>query len=230
MQQPYLDIAVHLGGAWLAGSLVGLERSFHGRPAGFRTHALVCLASALLMMVTAHQWEWLGTVPLETVRTDPTRIAQDIMTGIGFLGRRRHLQGRAVHSRPDDGGLDLDDGGARHPVWRGALLPGSPGHGGDAGNSRRLCWLETRMPCQHFALHVLRFPRDKAPAEAAVRRSIAEHGFTIANLSYRLEDEGKVFEYRMIVATAAEANFGRLAEHWKANADLIGFRISPTGD
>jgi len=37
------------------GGTIGLERSFHGRPAGFRTHALVCLASSLLMMVTFYQ-------------------------------------------------------------------------------------------------------------------------------------------------------------------------------
>jgi putative Mg2+ transporter-C (MgtC) family protein len=230
VQQPYLDIAVHLGAAWLAGSLVGLERSFHGRPAGFRTHALVCLASALLMMVTAHQWEWLGTVPLETVRTDPTRIAQGIMTGIGFLGAGVIFKE----------GLSIRGLTTAASIWMTAALgilygvglfyPAVLATAATLGTLGVFRWLETRMPSQHFALHVLRFPRDKAPAEAAVRRSIAEHGFTIANLSYRLEDEGKVFEYRMIVATAAEANFGRLAEHWKANADLIGFRISPTGD
>jgi putative Mg2+ transporter-C (MgtC) family protein len=82
----YLVIAAHLGAAWLAGSLIGLERSFHGRPAGFRTHALVCLASALLMLVTTYQWSRLGQIPHDTVRTDPTRIAQGIMTGIGVLG------------------------------------------------------------------------------------------------------------------------------------------------
>lgn len=50
----YLDITLHLAAAWIAGSLIGLERSYHGRPAGFRTHALVCLASALLMLITAY--------------------------------------------------------------------------------------------------------------------------------------------------------------------------------
>jgi len=55
----YLEIAGHLGAAWLAGSLIGVERSFHGRPAGFRTHALVCLASALLMLITVYQQDWL---------------------------------------------------------------------------------------------------------------------------------------------------------------------------
>ncbi|HPL80539.1 MAG TPA: MgtC/SapB family protein, partial [Burkholderiaceae bacterium] len=43
-------------------------------------------ASSLLMLVTYIQWKWLPGVPLDTVRTDPTRMAQGIMTGIGFLG------------------------------------------------------------------------------------------------------------------------------------------------
>ena len=38
------------------------------------------------MLVTLYQWTWLPGVPLDTVKTDPTRMAQGIMTGIGFLG------------------------------------------------------------------------------------------------------------------------------------------------
>lgn len=72
--------------ALAAGGLIGLERSYHGRPAGFRTHTLVCMASSLLMLLTVYQVELLPTLPLETVRVDPTRMAQGIMTGIGFLG------------------------------------------------------------------------------------------------------------------------------------------------
>jgi len=63
----YPVIATHLVGALIAGGIIGLERSFHGRPAGFRTHTLVCLASSLLMLVTFYQSKWLPGVPLETV-------------------------------------------------------------------------------------------------------------------------------------------------------------------
>ena len=84
MNPEYLEITIAIGGALLAGSLIGLERAYHGRPAGFRTHALVCTSSAILMLVTAYQWMWLDGVPLETIRTDPTRMAQGIMTGVGF--------------------------------------------------------------------------------------------------------------------------------------------------
>jgi putative Mg2+ transporter-C (MgtC) family protein len=63
-------------GALLIGALIGLERSFHKRPAGFRRHALVCLASALLMLVTVYQNEWMTQVTIDAIRTDPTRMAQ----------------------------------------------------------------------------------------------------------------------------------------------------------
>ena len=86
METPYATMTAHLLAALVAGGMIGLKRSLHGRPAGFRTHALVCAASSVLMLVTRYPWQWLPGVPLETVRTDPTRMAQGIMTGIGFLG------------------------------------------------------------------------------------------------------------------------------------------------
>ena len=81
-----IPIIARILGALVVGSLIGLERSFHGRPAGFRTHALVALASALLMLATVYQGEWMTAITPEAIRTDPTRMAQGIMTGIGFLG------------------------------------------------------------------------------------------------------------------------------------------------
>src|SRR5215207_722660 len=86
MSHQELIVIFRIAVALLVGGLIGLERSFHGRPAGFRTHALVCIASALLMLVTVYQNEWMTHVAIDAIRTDPTRMAQGIMTGIGFLG------------------------------------------------------------------------------------------------------------------------------------------------
>src|SRR5690606_40311302 len=80
-----LEMLLRLIAALLAGALIGYERSYHGRPAGFRTHALVCTASSLLMLVTVYEEQWVRAAA-ESVRLDPTRMAQGIMTGIGFLG------------------------------------------------------------------------------------------------------------------------------------------------
>src|SRR6187431_3118175 len=85
LQGYYVRIVGHLSVALIAGSLIGYERSYQGRPAGFRTHALVCMASALLMLVSLYQNLWFEA-SVEIVRVDPTRMAQGIMTGIGFLG------------------------------------------------------------------------------------------------------------------------------------------------
>ena len=83
-EHDFFKILIHLLAAIVAGGIIGLERSYHGRPAGFRTHTLVCLASSLLMLVTMYQWQWLppGT-SMDTVRTDPTRMAQGIMMVLG---------------------------------------------------------------------------------------------------------------------------------------------------
>src|SRR5215831_8068430 len=75
-----LVLAVSLGGA------LGMERSYHGRPAGFRTHALVGLASASLMLISTFESVWFHVPDGARATIDPTRMAQGLMTGIGFLG------------------------------------------------------------------------------------------------------------------------------------------------
>ena len=86
MEREYQVILEHLLTALAAGGLIGFERSYHGRPAGFRTHSLVCVASSALMLLTVYQAHWYPAEFAGRVTLDPTRMAQGIMTGIGFLG------------------------------------------------------------------------------------------------------------------------------------------------
>nr|WP_191555014.1 MgtC/SapB family protein [Brevundimonas aurantiaca] len=73
-------------GAIVAGGTIGLEREWRGRAAGFRTHILVSLASALLMLAAMRQADWaFRALPDENIVTDPTRMAHGVLTGIGFL-------------------------------------------------------------------------------------------------------------------------------------------------
>lgn len=69
----------------LLGGIIGFERQTHGRPAGFRTQLLVCVACVLLMIISEN-YSAHGTLPGDYIRLDPTRIAAGAMTGIGFLG------------------------------------------------------------------------------------------------------------------------------------------------
>lgn len=63
----------------ILGGIIGIERGRSGRPAGLRTHILVCLGSAIAMMTNQYVFERFGT-------SDPTRMAAQVISGIGFLG------------------------------------------------------------------------------------------------------------------------------------------------
>lgn len=80
------DFVLPLLAAVVAGGLIGLEREWRGRAAGFRTHILVCLASALLMAAAVSQGAWRFEPLAGTeIVSDPTRMAHGVLTGIGFL-------------------------------------------------------------------------------------------------------------------------------------------------
>ncbi|MCP4675007.1 MAG: MgtC/SapB family protein [Deltaproteobacteria bacterium] len=73
--------------AAVLGAIVGVERRTHGRPAGMRTHALVCVASTLLIIISrTGAISGLAGPNNFMLNVDPSRMAAGIVTGIGFLG------------------------------------------------------------------------------------------------------------------------------------------------
>lgn len=66
--------------AGILGGFIGLERESHGRPAGLRTHILVCLGASLIMIISAYGFSQFAGV------RDPARLAAQVVSGIGFLG------------------------------------------------------------------------------------------------------------------------------------------------
>jgi putative Mg2+ transporter-C (MgtC) family protein len=66
--------------------------------------------------------------------------------------------------------------------------------------------------------------------EAELRRVVAQHGFSIANLNYRLTNEGKHFEYRMVMRTLDQDNMRSLSETLNGLQSVLEYRIAPTGD
>lgn len=71
--------------AAVLGAIIGLDREYRTKAAGFRTHFLVALGSALFMIVSVHGFDDLAKDQL-TLRMDPARIAAQVVTGIGFIG------------------------------------------------------------------------------------------------------------------------------------------------
>jgi putative Mg2+ transporter-C (MgtC) family protein len=229
MEQEY-TMAIHLLGALGAGALIGLERSFHGRPAGFRTHTLVCVTSSLLMLVTLYQSEWLPGVPLETVKMDPTRMAQGIMTGIGFLGAGViYKEGATVRGVTTAASIWLTAAiGILFGI--GFYFPALLATAFALGILAAFRWLEARMPAQVYAYHHIRFQRNNTMSEKELRDLLAQHGFSIANMAYRVIEDGQVFEYRMVIRTTDPTNTSRLADDLRQLELVREFRIAPTGD
>lgn len=77
-----ISLLLQILAAFIFGALIGLERDFHGSPAGVRTYAAVCLGSCVFGLISTHAQ---GAHYYQSV-VDPTRIAAQIVTGIGFLG------------------------------------------------------------------------------------------------------------------------------------------------
>jgi putative Mg2+ transporter-C (MgtC) family protein len=82
-----LELAGRLGAALVLGGAIGFERELTGQVAGLRTHMSVALGAALFGIVSAYGWNEFDMVRAQTnVQVDVTRIASNIVTGVGFLG------------------------------------------------------------------------------------------------------------------------------------------------
>jgi len=80
----FWDVCIRLVAAVVLGGLIGLERELSHHPAGFRTHILVCVGSALIMLLSIYGFSQFVNEP--NVRVDPARLAAQVVSGIGFLG------------------------------------------------------------------------------------------------------------------------------------------------
>jgi putative Mg2+ transporter-C (MgtC) family protein len=226
----YLEIVFRLIAALIAGGLIGLERSHRGRPAGFRTHALVCLASSLLMLVTVYESHWFPQDALARVVLDPTRMAQGIMTGIGFVGAGAIIkEGFTVRGLTTAASIWITAAigilvgiGFYFPAALASLLT--------LGTLSLFRWIETKLPAQFYAHFVVRFARGSEIDEDALRDLVERHDFSIANLNYRLDAADEYFEYRMVLRTSRAANARALSDSLSRLDAVRAFRLSPTGD
>jgi putative Mg2+ transporter-C (MgtC) family protein len=225
-----IEMMLRLGAALLAGACIGYERSFHGRPAGLRTHVLVCLASSLLMLVTVYEDHWVRSTGES--RLDPTRMAQGIMTGIGFLGA-----GVIVKD-----GLSVRGLTTAASIWITAAIGILAGVGlylpmvvsvlmtlTVLGVFR---WIELKVPTQAYYYFDVKYEREGNLSEEGMRELLKKLGFSVANFSYRLEGSGtdRMLRHKMTLQTTDRDAASRLARWLEENRTVLEFRLSPTGD
>lgn len=87
LSDPEFGILLSVAISMLLGGLIGVDRELAGKPAGLRTHMLVSGAATLLVSLGTFIVEGaMNVLAIETVRSDPIRIVEAVITGVSFLG------------------------------------------------------------------------------------------------------------------------------------------------
>ena len=223
-----LEIFFRLAAALVVGGIIGLERSYHGRPAGFRTHVLVSVASSLLMLVTVYESLWFTPRDLARVVIDPTRMAQGIMTGIGFLGAGVIMKdGVSVRGLTTAASIWITSA-IGILVGIGFYYPAAIATAATLGTLSLFRLIERKIPSELYAQFSVLFLRDHALPEEELRAIVTRHGFSVANLNYRLREGTGQFEYQMILRTLDAHAAPALSQTLNKLDSVIGFQITQT--
>ena len=223
MAEP-LQILLQLLASVAMGGAIGLERTFHGHAAGFRTHALVCLASCALMLFALYPSSWFETVNPD-VRANVTRVIQGVMTGIGFLGAGVIMKQ----------GLEVRGLTTAAAIWTAAAIGLLVGVGSlwTAFATTALTLLvltlfreaESKVPIELFVHAEVRFARDAVLSEEALRSLAARLSFGIEELTYALDGD-QLFVYRLVMKTRSHHAMRELASAFGAESSVRRFDIS----
>jgi putative Mg2+ transporter-C (MgtC) family protein len=161
---------------------------------------------------------------------DPTRMAQGIMTGIGFVGAGAIIkEGYSVRGLTTAASIWITSAigiltgiGFYFAAALGTVLA--------LGTLSLFRWVEARLPTESYASFVVRFRRDAAMSEPDLRKLVAQHGFSLYNMSYRLHGQVDMLEYRTVIRTMQPANLARLAGALSSDPRIIEYRIAPTSE
>ena len=230
LDEEHLEVAGRLAAALIVGGLIGLERSYHGRPAGFRTHALVALSTALLMIVPLYGTKWFPQILQAQITVDPTRTAQGIMTGIGFLGAGAIMRdGMSIRGLTTAASIWIT-AAIGILIGTGFYFPAGIAVVFTLGTLSVFRWLEAKLPIKFYAHLTVRFARDGTPAEPELRALVRQHGFHLSNLHYRLDVRGDYFEYRMVIQATRASKARPLTEALNKHPAIVEYSVVPTGD
>ena len=222
------DLVWPVVAAMTAGGLIGVERTYHGHPAGFRTHILVCLTSCVLMLAAMHQATWAFTaLPGQNVVIDPTRMSHGLLTGIGFLcAGVIFREGFSVHGLTTAASLWVTSAiGVLFGV--GMLNLALLAAGATLAVLGALRLLDARLPHIGVMDVVLRWKRGAAPGEGRVRELLNGSGMKAVRLGHVVCQDGVLHEHHMKVKGAMPMDIDGLVARLSDEAGLAGFSVLP---
>lgn len=219
-----------LVGALVAGGLIGFEREVRGRPAGLRTHTLVCLTSALLMVAAAYQGRWaVEFLPGENVVADPTRMAHGILTGIGFLC------GGVIFQH----GLSVQGLTTAASLWATAaigVLFGVGVYGVAAAGTVAILlvligwrWIDENLPRKASVVLEVRYARDQAPTDAEFVQFLRDRDCRCSGVAHRLIEHGRLFMHSAKVRGSRQCIRG-LSDTLRGDPAVVEYAITPRDD
>jgi len=185
-----VEAAIRLALATLLGGLIGIDREIRGHEAGFRTNILVCVGSALAMVVSVAfaQQAWSTYPAPDQLRVDPGRIAYGVMAGVGFLGA-----GSIVQQRGAIRGITTASA-----IWTAAAIGLAAGFGLYLVATFAallvlvvlavLNLLGRLIPDRDRRLVEVRLPRDDPHAHFLLREAVRDAGFTVKSFRFTRDE------------------------------------------
>jgi putative Mg2+ transporter-C (MgtC) family protein len=216
------DLILPLGGAAVAGLAVGAEREYRGQAAGLRTHALLCVGCALLMLLSGKGVAWVGPRATGDLIIDPARAVQGVLAGIGFVcGGVIFRTGVSIHGLTTAASL-----------WCVTVLGvafGAERYGvGVIGAVLLLALLslaklvDARMPKVTVAHLSVRFRENAAPDAQTFREALHAAGLRCEQISHHLSDG--IVELSTTVRAPKAAVAENLGATLTADPRVIGFK------
>jgi|YNPBryantNP2012_1023418.scaffolds.fasta_scaffold38116_2 putative Mg2+ transporter-C (MgtC) family protein len=205
-----------LGLSAVLGAVIGLERETHGRPAGLRTHVLVCVGSTLFTLCSMN---------LAGSRFDPGRVTAQIVTGVGFLGA-----GTIIHQGSAVRGLTT-----AATIWMVAAIGMTVAIGGNmvvlAVAAAVLAFavltlgsrIERVLPAKDTEHTITLTIRPDPQALCNAQRILARHSIDARAISYEETRDGSTYLVRATLRHGHTLDEAGLTEELSTSPDVLSF-------
>ncbi|RLB71758.1 MAG: MgtC/SapB family protein [Deltaproteobacteria bacterium] len=222
----YQTMLARLVVACLCGALIGIERERHGRAAGLRTHLLVALGAATIMIMSLMIPELYlhGNDSSSIIRSDPARIAAQIVTGIGFLGAGAIIQTKRLIRGLTTAACLWIAAGIGMAAGMGMLFLAAASTVFSLLTLYALKWLEYTLPKDHYyslELHCHYHPE----ALENIKRILTENGVKLIRLNFNHDKKKALLILNLELRLVGRQLPQKLLNQLDANQDILNISL-----